>query len=89
MPSEDSIVRAIARIAGRDYSKWTIGVTDYPKRRKSEHGNPRVWHNWNANTEKVARRIESRFINRGMKGGGGGPGNADYVYIFARSPLRR
>lgn len=88
MPSEDSIMRAIARIAGRDYSKWTTGVTDDPVRRKSGHGNPRVWHHWNANTEKVARRIERHFINKGMKGGGGGLGSADYVYIFTRSRLR-
>lgn len=90
MPSEESIKRAIARIAGGDYSKWTIGVTDDPARRRSQHGNPKIWRDWNANTENVARRIEAYFINnKGMKGGGGGPGGANYVYIFTKSRKRK
>jgi hypothetical protein len=82
MASEDSIRRAIVRIAGGDYRRWTIGVTDEPGRRRLQHGNPRTWYYWNANTENVARRIEAYFINRGMKGATGGRGYANYIYIF-------
>ena len=64
------------------YSAWTIGVTDNPTERKRQHGNPLSWHQWNADTETIARNVEAYFISRGMKGGTGGLGSADYVYIF-------
>ena len=56
--------------------------TDDPDKRKKEHGNPKHWHQWDADTEKEARNVESYFIDKGMKGGTGGLGSADYVYIF-------
>jgi len=62
---------------------WTIGVTDNYLRRRSEHGYPSKWRAWDAHNEEIARRIESDFIARGMKGGKGGGGGADYVYIFS------
>ena len=81
MPSEAVIKTAIERIV-RDYSLWTIGVTDDPVRPRSEHGRPYSWDYWDAATEQVARNVESYFIAKGMKGGGGGLGQANYVYIF-------
>lgn len=81
MASESAIKAAIENIV-RDYSIWTIGVTDDPIRRKSEHNNPKHWHQWDADTETAARDVEQYFLDKGMKGGGGGPGGADYVYIF-------
>jgi len=81
MATESEIKSAIERIVGH-YPAWTIGVTDNPTRRRTEHGNPSVWHQWNANTETVARNVERYFLDKGMKGGGGGSGSADYVYIF-------
>jgi len=68
-------------IKGR-YSAWTIGITDDPDRRRTEHENPKCWHHWCATTEEVARRIESYFIKKGCKGDVGGGDNPNYVYIF-------
>ena len=64
------------------YSVWTVGVTDNPTRRRGEHGNPNVWYQWNADTEQIARNVEAYFIAKGMNGGPGGAGRANYVYIF-------
>ena len=81
MSSESDIESAIEKIV-RNYSAWTIGVTDNPEWRRIQHGNPSIWHQWDADTETIARNIETYFIAKGMKGGTGGGGRADYVYIF-------
>jgi len=81
MASELAIKAAIEKIVV-SCSNWTIGVTDDPVRRKSEHGNPSHWHQWDADTETAARNVETYFQNKGMKGSPGGLGRADYVYIF-------
>ncbi len=81
MASESAIKAAIENIV-TTYSAWTIGVTDDPVRRKGEHGNPQYWHQWDADTETAARNVEKYFLDKGMKGGGGGLGRADFVYIF-------
>ncbi len=81
MASESDIKKAIeARV--NKYSSWTIGVTDNPTERKKQHDNTKHWMQWNADSETAARNVESHFIDKGMKGGTGGRGNADYVYIF-------
>lgn len=82
MASETDIKAAIERVVGGKYSIWTIGVIDDPNRRRTEHGNPQHWHQWDADTETAARNVEKYFLDKVMKGGGGGPGGADYVYIF-------
>ncbi len=81
MASESAIKAAIEKIVGY-YYVWTIGVTDNPTRRRSEHGNPTTWHHWDADTEQAARNVEAYFIAKGMQGATGGGGRADYVYIF-------
>lgn len=81
MATENEIRRAIEKIAA-NYPEWTIGVTDDPTRRKEEHGDPDDWHHWDADSEEEARNVESHFIEMGMKGGTGGQGKANYVYIF-------
>ena len=75
-------IEAHVKHTGTKYSAWTIGVTDNPEERRREHGNPTTWKQWNADTEQTARKVESHFHSQGMKGGTGGLGNADYVYIF-------
>ena len=84
--TEQEIISAIEGHIAEKYSIWTIGVTDRPNKRKQEHEQDREdvshWHEWDASTELVARRIERYFIDKGCKGAGGGPGNANYVYIF-------
>jgi len=83
MSTESQIKSAIERIVVH-YPVWTIGVTDNPTRRRPEHGNPSVWHDWNANTEMTARNVEKYFLDKGMNGSGGGGGGTDNVYIFIK-----
>lgn len=66
----------------KKHSLWTIGITNDPDRRKIEHGNPKYWMQWKADTETSARNVEKYFLDRGMKGGGGGGENPRHVYIF-------
>lgn len=85
MASESAITAAIENVVGQTsnkYSIWTIGVTDDPASRKGQHGNPGSWMHWNADSESAARNVEKHFLAKGMKGGTGGGGKADYVYIF-------
>lgn len=79
--TESAIKAAIEKIV-TTYSAWTIGVTDNPDRRRGQHDNPKYWHQWDADTETIARDVEKYFLNKGMKGDIGGGGSADYVYIF-------
>ena len=81
MASKATIIAAIENFVS-NYSYWTIGVTDDPNRRKTQHDNPSPWYQWNADSETVARDVEAYFLQKGMKGDTGGGGNADYVYIF-------
>lgn len=67
---------------GGNYKAWTVGVTDGPARRNAEHGFPLEWHQWDADSEYEARNIEDYFLEKGCNGGSGGPGKADYVYIY-------
>ena len=51
---EDEIKTAVERVRGSTrYSSWTIGITDNPTQRKSQHGNPTAWHHWRADTEAI------------------------------------
>jgi len=80
---ERDIKIAIERVRGSlSYSSWTIGITDNPEQRKRQHGNPVAWHQWRADTEGIARRVEKYFLDKGMKGGPSGGESPNYVYIF-------
>ncbi len=80
--ASESVIKAAIEAKVSTYSVWTIGVTDDPNRRRGEHGNPKTWFHWDADTETAARNVEAYFIAKGMKGATGGGGKADYVYIF-------
>ena len=67
---------------GMGYEAWTIGITDGPGRRRADHGNPRSWRSWPADSELTARRVERGFRDKGMKGSPGGGAVPTYVYIF-------
>lgn len=83
---EDEIKRAIEKrvmsATTKDYSIWTIGITDDPERRKKEHDNPKHWMQWKADTETIARNVEKYFLDKGMKGSTGGGEHPNHVYIF-------
>jgi len=84
--TEQDIISAIEGHIVGSYSSWTIGVTDQPNARKQQHERDGKdvshWHQWDASTELVARRIERYFVDKRCSGAGGGLGNANYVYIF-------
>ena len=81
---ESEIKRAIGE--KNDYLIWTIGITDDPDRRRSEHENDRksvkFWRHWKADNETVARNVEKHFLDKGMRGGEGGGTSGNYVYVF-------
>ena len=83
---ESEIIKAIEQrvksAETKKYSIWTIGITDDPARRKEEHGNPKYWMRWKADTEAIARKVEKYFIAKGMKGATGGGEHPNHVYIF-------
>lgn len=81
------IIKAINdKISSSGYSYWTIGVTDDPETRKSQHEsdgeNVTHWSQWETDSEKVGRDVEKSFLDLGMKGGTGGGSGAGYVYVF-------
>lgn len=76
----------VSRAEKKDYSIWTVGVTDTPKIRKDQHDSDKKdvkhWKDWSTNSEKDGRDIEEYFLDKDMKGDTGGGGSASYVYIF-------
>lgn len=70
----------------KTYSLWTIGITNDPERRKTEHRNEgkniQYWKDWKADTETIAQNVEKYFLDKGMKGGIGGGDDSTFVYIF-------
>lgn len=84
--TKEQIIAAIITKVGSNYSIWTIGVTDDPEIRKSQHSsdgeNVNFWSQWKTDSEKIGRDVEQYFLDRGMKGGSGGGGRAGYVYVF-------
>lgn len=87
---ESEIINAIEKrvqsAKTKKYSIWTIGITNDPKRRRDEHENDgknvKYWSHWTADSESIARKVEQHFLDKGMKGGGGGGENPRYVYVF-------
>lgn len=61
------------------------GLTDDPKQRKVDHGNPSDWWQTYFSTESQARAWEKQMLNTsGYKGGTGGAGwRYGYVYTIS------
>ena len=69
----------------RDYSIWTIGITDNPTSSREEHSktsNTKEWEHWDAESEDEAMLIKQYFLSRKMKDAGRRGRNAKYVYVF-------
>lgn len=79
---KSAIEQRVKSTKSKKYSIWTIGITDDPKRRKTEHDNPKYWMQWKADTEAIARKVEKHFLDKGMKGATGGGEHPNWVYIF-------
>lgn len=82
----NAIISHVESAKTKDYSLWTIGITQNPIDRREDHGNPAYWQSWEAVSLDDAQEIESHFINeKGMVGGTGGDLHlllTTYVYIF-------
>jgi len=76
------IEKRVMSTENKKYSVWTVGITNDTERRKDEHGNPKYWLDWYAESENDVRTIEKHFLDKGMKGDTGGGNTPDYVYIF-------
>jgi hypothetical protein len=61
-----------------------VGLTDDPKTRKAEHGNPSDWWQCEFDNEKEARQWEKDMLAKsGYRGGGGGAGwKYGYTYTI-------
>ncbi len=84
---KDALIAAVnQRIGSTSLDIWYIGVTNDCTRRKGEHEaegkSCKYWRDWEADTEKIARDVETYFISKGMKGGIGGGEHPTYVYVF-------
>jgi len=86
MNSQD-ITRAIETRVAPEYGLWTIGITGNPDTRKETYKNNGAdvhdWLAWPADSVDIARTVENRFRDEGMKGTEGEDvGNPTYVFIF-------
>ena len=79
--SKEELIKAIGGHIATP-NKWYIGITENPKQRKEEHGNPVVWYEWEGQTEKIAREVEKYWLDKGCKGGTGGGEHPHWVYIY-------
>jgi hypothetical protein len=66
-----------------------VGLTDDPKTRKVQHGNPSDWWQREFTTERAARQWEQEMLAKpGYKGGTGGSGwRYGYTYTITSSTI--
>ena len=74
------------------YSRWYVGITNNPDRRKRQHEERlkrpvKAWATWNVGRLKSARDLEVHFgaNGLGMKGGdrlGNVMNNTTWIYVF-------
>lgn len=64
------------------YSKWRIGRANDVEDSKTQHGNPDSWRDWDADKVEDAIKVESYFVEKGMRQEGAGYGDADFIYVF-------
>jgi len=89
MDKADITAAIETKVNGR-HSIWTVGITQDPERRKSEHEAEKesttYWKQWEADSLSDAQDIERHFLNdKHMKGGTGGDMSSHrttYVYVF-------
>jgi hypothetical protein len=76
------IIENIEQIVAGDYTRWTIGLTEDPDRRKEGHKNPAMWYQWQADSQLNAKYIEMYFQGKGMWGFPADGEEPTYIYIF-------
>ena len=73
--SKASIKLEINTLVEGDHSLWFVGVTANPSERRTAHGNPKKWYQWQTDSDEESREIKQEFVDLGMDGGPGGPKN--------------
>jgi len=68
--------------SGGNYSKWMIGRTNDSENSKTKRGEPNSWRDWDANSKDDADKVESYFLDKGMRQDSESYGSADFVYVF-------
>ena len=82
MNSEITIIAQIERMVNGHYQDWQIGVTNNPRLRKAQAGNPIGWIQWQTNTKKTANYIMYLFLQKGMQNAGMKPEPGNCVFIM-------
>ncbi len=77
-----TIKQQIKKTVDGKYSDWQIGVTNDPKHRKAQLGNPLSWLQWKVDTEETAFMGAQYFQKKGMLCDGELPKSAKYIYIL-------
>ena len=80
-------IEAYVASNGGSYAKWYVGIAaDARDRLFSDHAvkeNGDAWIYRQCTSSSVARAVEKYFLDKGMKGGGGGGDyNTDYAYAY-------
>lgn len=83
MSTRDEIIQAIDKIV-HFYPGWTIGVTSDLERSRKEHGSPRFWYKWKAESAEEASTVKMHFLGKRMKSGTDISSKATHVFIFLR-----
>ena len=71
-------------------SQWYVGIASDPEDRLfKDHKVSKTQDKWahdKADTEKIARSVEKRFLDAGCDGGpGGGDAGSKFVYVYLKS----
>ncbi|MFQ5652415.1 MAG: hypothetical protein ACE5IY_20990 [bacterium] len=82
MASEATIIQQVEMTVQGQYSKWKIGITDGPARRRAQLGNPLSWLHWQADSEEIARAVKHHFLSCGMHKAGRAKSVGHFVYIL-------
>lgn len=76
-------------VAGGALNSWYVGITKNPDNRLfNEHNVDKsngIWIHCPADSNEIARNVESFFLRQGMDGGpGGGDWESRYVYSYKK-----
>ena len=85
--TRDEVIRAVGRYV-RFPGAWTIGLTSDLEQSRQEHGAPRFWYKWNAESATDARTIKDHLTCTGMKSHPDRGDAPSQVYICLRSGAR-
>ena len=74
------LILMIESFIKKDYSAWSIGITDRSMEKGFELKHPKSWHVWESDAEDSAKEIKELFVKKGCKCVYTDSGH--FVYIF-------